>query len=55
MLQVFDLDEKEAPATKKQDIDAIQKVLAAQSELLVYDSVATELDRMYSKALQQKF
>lgn len=56
VLQVFDLDEKEAPSTKKQDIDAaMQKVLAVQSELLVYDSVAKELDRMYSKVLQQKF
>jgi hypothetical protein len=56
VLQVFDLDEKEAPSTKRQDIDAaIQKVLAVQSELMVYDSVATELDRMYSKVLQQKF
>jgi hypothetical protein len=56
VLQIFYLDDKEAPATKKSDIDAaIQKVLAVQSELLVYDSVATELNRMYSKVLQQKF
>jgi hypothetical protein len=56
VLQTFDLDDKEAPATKRRDIDdAIQKVLAVQSELLVYDSVASELDRMYSKVLQQKF
>jgi hypothetical protein len=56
VLQIFYLDDKEAPATKRRDIDdAIQKVLAVQSELLVYDSVATELNRMYSKVLQQKF
>jgi hypothetical protein len=56
VLQTFDLDDKEAPATKRRDIDdAIQKVLAVQSELLVYDSVATGLNRMYSKVLQQKF
>jgi ABC-type transport system involved in cytochrome c biogenesis ATPase subunit len=56
VLQIFDLDVKEAAATKQRDIDeAIQKVLAVQSELLVYDSVATELDKMYSKVLQQKF
>jgi hypothetical protein len=56
VLQTFDLDDKEAPATKRRDIDdAIEKVLAVQSELLVYDSVATELNRIYSKVLQQKF
>jgi hypothetical protein len=56
VLQIFDLDAKEAAATKQRDIDeAIEKVLAVRSELLVYDSVATELDKMYSKVLQQKF
>jgi hypothetical protein len=56
VLQIFDLDEKETPSTKKQDIDAaIQKVLAVQSELMVYDSAATELDKMYTAVLGQKF
>jgi hypothetical protein len=55
VLETFGLDDKEAPATKKRDIDdATQKMLAVQSELLVYDSVATELDKMYTKALEQK-
>jgi hypothetical protein len=56
VLQIFYLDDKEAPTTTKRDIDdAIQKVLAVQSELMVYDSVATGLNGMYSKVLQQKF
>jgi hypothetical protein len=56
VLGTFGLDEKEAPATKKRDIDdAIQKVLAVQSELLVYDSAATELDKMYEKTLKQLY
>lgn len=56
VLQIFNLDEKEAPSTKKQDIDAaIQKVLAVQSELMVYDAVATELDKTYTTVLGQKF
>jgi hypothetical protein len=56
LLGSFGLDVKEVPSAKKRDVDdAIQKVLAVQSELLVYDSVATELDKMYTKALEQKF
>jgi hypothetical protein len=34
---------------------AIQKVLAVQSELMVYERVAADLDHEYSETLQQRF
>ena len=56
VIYIFDVDEKAAKAVKNDDVTAaIQKVLAVQSELMVYDSVATELDRQYSETLQRQF
>ena len=56
VLYIFDVDEKAAKAVKNEDVTAaIQKVLAVQSELMVYDSIATELDRQYSETLQRQF
>jgi hypothetical protein len=46
VIYIFDVDEKAAKSVKNDDVTAaIQKVLAVQSELMVYDSIATELDR----------
>jgi hypothetical protein len=51
VLYIFDVDEKAATAVKNDDVTAaIQKVLAVQSELMVYDSIARELDRQYSES-----
>ena len=56
VIYVFDVDEKAAQAVKNDDVTAaIQKVLAVQSELMVYESTATELDREYRDTLQQRF
>jgi hypothetical protein len=47
---------KAAKTVKNDDVTAaIQKVLAVQSELMVYESIATELDRQYSETLQRQF
>jgi hypothetical protein len=56
VLYIFDVDEKAAKAAKNDDVTAaIQKVLAVQSELMVYDRIATELNRQYSGMLQRQF
>jgi hypothetical protein len=56
VLYIFDVDEKAAKTVKNDDVTAaIQKVLAVRSELMVYDSIATELDRQYSETLQRQF
>jgi hypothetical protein len=56
VLYIFDVDEEAATAVKNDDVTAaIQKVLAVQSELMVYDSIARELDRQYSETLQRQF
>jgi hypothetical protein len=56
VLYIFDVDEKAAKMVKNDDVNAaIQKVLAVQSELMVYDSIANELDRQYSETLQRQF
>ena len=56
VLYIFDVDEKAAKTVKNDDVTAaIQKVLAVQSELMVYDSIANELDRQYSETLQRQF
>jgi hypothetical protein len=55
-LYIFDVDKKATKAVKSDDASAaIQKVLAVQSELLVYERVAAALDREYSETLQQRF
>jgi hypothetical protein len=56
VLYIFDIDDKAAEAVKKDDAAiAIQKVLAVQSELMLYESIATSLDREYSETLQRRF
>jgi hypothetical protein len=56
VIYIFDVDEKAAKSVKNDDVTAaIQKVLAVQSELMVYDSIAAELDRQYSETLQRQF
>ena len=56
VIYVFDVDEKAPKAVKNDDVTAaIQKVLAVQSELMVYDSIANELDRQYSETLERQF
>jgi hypothetical protein len=56
VLFIFDLDDKELPEMKRSDISsALQKVLAVQSELMVYDNIAAGLDHRYSDALRQHF
>jgi hypothetical protein len=56
VLYIFDVDERAAKTVKNDDVTAaIQKVLAVQSELMVYDSIANELDRQYSETLQRQF
>ena len=56
VLYIFDVDEKAAKMVKNDDVNAaIQKVLAVQSELMVYDSIANELDRQYNETLQRQF
>ena len=56
VLYIFDVDEKAAKTVKNDDVNAaIQKVLAVQSELMVYDSIAKELDRQYNETLQRQF
>ncbi len=48
----FDLDKKSDDPVKKADVNAaLQKVLAVQGELLIYNAIAEELNRMYTKAL----
>ena len=56
VLYIFNVDEKAAKTVKNEDVTAaIQKVLAVQSELMVYDAIAGELDRQYSETLQRRF
>jgi hypothetical protein len=56
VIYIFDVDKKASNTVKRDDITAaIQKILAVQSELMVYDSVAAELDHEYSETLQQRF
>jgi hypothetical protein len=56
VLYIFDIDDKAAEAVKKDDAAiAIQKVLAVQSELMLYESIATSLDHEYSETLQRRF
>ena len=56
VIYVFDVDEKAPKAVKNDDVTAaIQKVLAVESELMVYDSLANELDRQYSETLERQF
>jgi hypothetical protein len=41
---------------KKEGVNtAIQKVLAVQSELMLYEATAKGLDREYSETLQRQF
>jgi hypothetical protein len=56
VLYIFDVDAKETPEVKRSDITTgLQKVLAVQSELMLYDSVASELEKEYSEILRQQF
>jgi hypothetical protein len=56
VLYIFDVDKKATKAVKSDDVTAaIQKVLAVQSELMVYERVAAHLDHEYSETLQQRF
>ena len=50
------MGEKETPEVQKRDIDsALQRVLAVQSQLMLYDNIATSLDHDYSETLQRQF
>lgn len=56
VLYIFDVDAKESPEVKKTDIaSGLQKVLAVQSELMLYNSIASGLDKEYSETLRQSF
>ena len=56
VLYIFDVDKTATKSVKNEDVTAaIQKVLAVQSELMVYDSIAKELDRQYNETLQRQF
>ena len=56
VLYIFDVDAKEAPAVKKSDIGSgLQKVLAVQSELMVYNGIAAGLEKTYTETLRQQF
>lgn len=56
VLYIFDVDAKEAPEVKRADVAAgLQKVLAVQSELMLYNSIASGLDKEYSETLRQSF
>jgi hypothetical protein len=56
VLYIFDVDAKETPEVKRSDISSgLQKVLAVQSELLLYNSIARELEKTYSATLRQQF
>jgi hypothetical protein len=56
VLYIFDVDAKEAPEVKKSDIGSgLQKVLAVQSELMVYNSIAAGLEKTYIEILWQQF
>jgi hypothetical protein len=56
VLYIFDVDAKESPEVMKTDIaSGLQKVLAVQSELMLYDSIASGLDKEYSETLRQSF
>ena len=56
VLYIFEIDNKGSAGVQKADIStALQKVLAVQSELLVYESTAGELEKEYRDALQQQF
>jgi hypothetical protein len=56
VLYIFDVDNKESAEVKKADITSgLQKILTVQSELLVYDSIASELQKEYSEALGKQF
>lgn len=56
VLYIFDVDAKETPEVKRSDIaTGLQKVLAVQSELMLYNSIATGLEKEYSDTLRQQF
>jgi hypothetical protein len=56
VLYIFDVDNTESAEVKRADITSgLQKVLAVQSELMVYDSIASELEKEYDEALGQRF
>jgi hypothetical protein len=56
VLYIFDIDQDTKKGLQRSEVDtAIQKILAVQSELLVYENVATGLDREYSETLQKVF
>jgi hypothetical protein len=56
VLYIFDVDAKESREVKKTDIaSGLQKVLAVQSELMLYDSIASGLDKEYRETLRQSF
>ena len=55
-LYFFDVDAKETPEVMRSDIASeLQKVLAVQSELMLYNSIASGLDKEYSETLRQSF
>jgi hypothetical protein len=54
VLYIFDVDEKQTAEVRRADVNSgLQRILAVQSELMVYDSVARELADQYSAALRQ--
>jgi hypothetical protein len=56
VLYSFDVDAKEAPEVMRSDVaSGLQKVLAVQSELMLYNSIASGLDKEYSETLRQSF
>jgi hypothetical protein len=56
VLYIFDVVNKESAEVKRADITSgMQKVLAVQSELMVYDRIANELEKEYSETLRQQF
>ena len=56
VLYIFDVDAQQTPEVKKADISSgLQKVLAVQSELMLYDNIANELDKEYGETLRQRF
>jgi len=56
VLYIFDVDAKETPEVMRSDIASeLQKLLAVQSELMLYNSIASGLDKEYSETLRQSF
>lgn len=43
------------PQKKSDSSSGLQKVLAVQSELMLYNSIASGLKKAYSKTLEQQF